>query len=483
MKGSLLLAFAIIFNQASISQITTSSPPTMGEAQPVVLPENKAAHNCGNDTLLYTISKATAAETQGFGFPTLYSGVAQRYAAPQPITVYGACYYGFTDVSGTGPGAIVVRLHDPDSNNLPGTVLASANDTLPMGTGTPFSSYRRCVTWGSPVTVSSDFYVALDGSGTNEPIGLTRNSYANNDGAGEALSAVHFDDGSGMSYVKWYNQTTDPAFVTPGPAWDYDYLIEPIISHEVDIYVSFTNTGDTICIDESVCSTMDSLSVMSHPMYSVATVLPPTVDWGDGTDSQGNTVCHSYTSGGNYTIKHSVKINGWMNSCFITTLDSVFVEDPTASFTYTVNVDTVTFTNTSPGGTSWLWDYDGMTTSMATDSMYVFANGPHTIQLISWTPSGCSDTTSQVIVLNVGTVEPERVELVFYPNPSPGIVNISGINLISSSADVLDMTGRQLHSIQLQQGSSLDLSQLAKGPYLIRLRTHHEVRVAKIVLK
>ncbi len=482
MKGSLLLAFAIITNQALISQTISSSPPTMGEAKPVVLPENKTAHTCGNDTLLYTLNKATAAETQGFGFPTSYSGVAQRYAAPQPITVYGACYYAFTDISGTGPGAIVVRLHDLDTNNLPGTILANANDTLPMGTGTPFVNYRRCVTWGSPVTVSSDFYLALDGSGTNEPIGLTRNSYTNSDGAGEALSAVHYNDGSGLSYVKWYNQTTDPAFVSPGPAWDYDYLIEPITSHNVDISVSFTNAGDTICLDETVCVTMDSLSVMSHPMYSVSTVLPPTVVWGDGTDSQGNTVCHNYMSGGNYTIKHSVKINGWMNSCFITTVDSVFVEDPTASFSYTINLDTVTFTNTSPGGTSRLWDYDGITTSVAMDSSHVFGNGPHTVELICYTPSGCSDTTSQTFFITVGISEQSNDILSFFPNPTEGVTNIRTNNNIKT-IEVFDMIGKRIVSVSSVTTPRINLENLAPGTYVIRVETDKSIRTGKILLK
>ena len=61
--------------------------------------------NCGNDTVLYTLNKATdtdwqtvaALGTTGGDYPQ----VGQRFEAPQPITVYGACFYAKTNISGT----------------------------------------------------------------------------------------------------------------------------------------------------------------------------------------------------------------------------------------------------------------------------------------------------------------------------------------------------------------------------------------------
>lgn len=477
------LSLGLLFTNVSLGQFNPTTPPTLGVGQEVMWNETKATTTCGNDTVMYTLSKATTTEAQSVNQPSQYVAVAQRYEVPQPITVYGMCYYAYVDASGSGPAPITLYMYDVGApGDIPGsTVLAMATDSVPIGAGTPFSDFQRCVTWSAPVTVTSDFYVALDGSTTTEPLGVTRNSYAFADGSGEALSAVYFDDGSGMAYVKWYNQTTDPVFVSPGPSWDYDYLLEPIVSY--DLLLTATVDTDTACSGDMVCVETDSVSpVFNHRMYNQASAGTQTTDWGDGNMGSGDSVCNIYVVGGNYTITHSRTLNGWTIGCPLVETDSVLIEAPIATFSMMQSQDTVTFTNTSAGSNSYMWDFGGLGTSMAMDTTFVFPNGAHTVELIAWSASGCSDTTSQVVVLTVGVEEDQLPQLSIYPNPSQGELNI--VNSITGQQfdmAIIDMSGRVVYSDQLIGATNvINLAHLSEGQYFVRIANGTGIRVDKI---
>ncbi|MFT7615062.1 MAG: hypothetical protein ACI9J3_004050 [Parvicellaceae bacterium] len=474
---SLAFITGLLISNISFSQFNPTVPPSMGEGEPFNMSQTKAMASCGNDTLLYTLSKATVTEIQSVSFPASYVEVAQKYRAPQDITVYGLCYYAAVDASGSGPANIELHLYDVDGLGLPGTVLATTIDAVPISS----SQNRRCVTWLVPVTVSGDYYVSVDGFTTAEPLGVSRNSFAFADGGAEGNSAVYFDDLSGASYVKWYDQTNDPLFTSPGPAWDYDYLIEPIVSY--DLYLATTFGADSICAGDSYCVTADSISpIFWDNMYNTNISVQPNTDWDDGSNSVGDSVCHIYSTQGNYMISQTMNLSGWEISCSVTELDSV-APKVVAGFTYVVSNDTVVFTNTSTGGSGSSWDFDGIGSSTALDTTFVFpSNGAFVVEQIVWNAAGCADTVSQTVNITVGIEENNLPQISIYPNPSNGMLNIvNSVSVEEFNVVIMDMTGKIL-SRQVINGSvnTIDLSQFANGQYLIQIGNQSGVRVDRI---
>lgn len=432
----------------------------------------KASSSCENDTLQYTVSKATAIEYQGVSAPDLYVKIAQRFEVPQEITVYGACFYGYTSIFGSTPAAINVDMYNLDSVGLPDTIIATQSTTVPIGTGTPFSSSKRCVSWPSPVTVNEAFFISIDGSGTSEPLGIGRNSFTNSDGQNEALSAVYYDDLSGASHVKWYNQTTDPVFATT--PWDYDYLIEPIVSYE--LITNMTVSADTACSGTMICVETDSISpIFYSSMYNTNPSVIPVTNWGNGNTTNGDSTCTFYNVAGNYLIDYSVTIDGWRVNCIANQIDSIEIEAPVASFSYTIMEDTVLFTNTSTGASVVSWTFDTFGTSAAFDTTFVFPNnGTFIIQQITTSAFGCIDSVTQTVNITVGTNEVAVIKSPkLYPNPNSGGFRVE----FKSKQDAVNLTiatieGLLVQSIQHKNINVIDVDfQGRAGIYIVTVNT------------
>ena len=99
--------------------------------------------------------------------------------------------------------------------------------------------------------------------------------------------------------------------------------------------------------------------------------------------------------------------------------------------------------------------------------------------------NGCSNTaTSNILVDDCLGVNESNIVLQLYPNPSSGIVQISG-NTAIQKVEVYDKIGK-LVKVQIVDNSSaveVDLSQFATGVYTIRVNTNQGVSVESIVLQ
>ncbi|MBL4704048.1 MAG: T9SS type A sorting domain-containing protein [Flavobacteriales bacterium] len=472
----LLLPVGLLFANLTYGQFDSSPPPTQNNTQKInFIQEAKASTTCGNDTLLYTLSKTTWPEIQTVNDTVFYNKVAQRFENSDSITVYGMCYYALNNVAGSGPVGITLNMHEVAIDSFPSTILASAVDTVPIGSGTVMNDFRRCVTWATPVITDKDFYVSVDGSGTlTEPLGVYRNSSAFDDGAGEILSAVYYDDGSAGSWVKWYLQTSI--------GWNYDYLLEPIVSY--DLLISSTVTSDTSCAGDEVCIELDSISpIYYNKFFNTNIAAMPVVDFGDGNTATSDSACNIYTTVGNYNLTHTLLMSGWTTSCSVAHVDSVLIEQSVAGFTYTISNDTVVFTNTSTGSTGGLWTFGTLGTSSALDSTYVFpSNGSYDIEQIVWSSYGCADTVTQTINITVGLEENNLPQISMYPNPTNGILHL--VNSGSSekfNVVIMDMTGKLLsHNVINGSVNTIDLSLFSEGQYIVRLSNDSGFRVERI---
>lgn len=124
--------------------------------------------------------------------------------------------------------------------------------------------------------------------------------------------------------------------------------------------------------------------------------------FGDGGTASGPVVTHAYAAAGNYTVKLVVTDS---HGCTDTASYSsyIIITQPTAAFTPSDTFSvcsplTVTFVNTSVGGTGFAWDFgDGNVSTLHTPSNVYLSPGLYTARLIATNAYGCADTATRVI--------------------------------------------------------------------------------------
>jgi PKD repeat protein len=172
-----------------------------------------------------------------------------------------------------------------------------------------------------------------------------------------------------------------------------------------------------------------------------------------------------------------------------TPVNVVITGGPIASFTYVQNGLTVTFTNTSTGSTSWLWNFGDGNTSNAQNPVHTYlANGTYTVTLTAYN-NGCSDSTTQTLSFTVGINNVDNNNaLSIYPNPTDGLFNVSAILHSKEQVQVIvtNTLGQEIYETTpvttSNQIFTLDLRNQAKGIYFVELKTKNGSVVKKLVL-
>lgn len=141
--------------------------------------------------------------------------------------------------------------------------------------------------------------------------------------------------------------------------------------------------------------------------------------FGNGTSVSGcGSVTTVYPNGGTFDVTlTTTSVNGCTNS--ETYVDYIYVEDaPNAAFTPSISVgslfnNTISFYNSSTGAVSYEWNFDDNSpVSTEENPIHTFPGdepGTYNVLLTAYSPLGCVDTVSRVIIINE--------ELIFYvPN-------------------------------------------------------------------
>lgn len=152
----------------------------------------------------------------------------------------------------------------------------------------------------------------------------------------------------------------------------------------------------------------------------------------------------------------------------------------------------VSITDQSAGGTYYNWNLgDGTNASSGSVTHTYNALGTYEISLELTDSTGCSSivTDSIVIVLFVGQPEPNAQNLQVWPNPSTGVLNISYTFPGTQTLDleVVNLLGQPVHQEQIRAlrsiERSLDLSEVTKGMYFVRMRSEKGTLVRKILIE
>ncbi len=120
-------------------------------------------------------------------------------------------------------------------------------------------------------------------------------------------------------------------------------------------------------------------------------------DFGDGNTSTQQNPTHTYAAAGTYTVCLLVS-----NSCGADTVcNAITINNcttPTAQYTYTDNLLTVTYTDQSiDSPTNWLWDFgDGNTSTQQNPTHTYAAAGTYTVCLTAYNSCGADSSCSSV---------------------------------------------------------------------------------------
>jgi len=345
------------------------------------------------------------------------------------------------------------------------------------------------VVWYYPAGNSKGTVVAQ--TGINRPGGL----YVDNSGN---LFVSDFGNNDVLKYTKGSTSSTNASIVAEDELTNADFLGNVTVDGNGYVYVEnaiYSNSKDSSVI--YIYSPGSNAS--THPIDSI--ILPGMfTSFYFTTDASGNVyalsnynrtvekysniikMTDSVKTGGSYTAM----VNSFSGSS--TTTNAILVgPHPTIHVAgqdsiMLGSVDTLIASGTA---TSYLWSPSGQ----STDSIKV-SPGATTTYTVTATLSGCSDTATFTvkieILTGVRTISTQG-SVRAYPNPAVQTLNLtfnSG-NTQDATIDVVDLAGQVVISknTTISNGEVLpiDISRLAAGNYLVKIRTANSSQTLKFV--
>ncbi len=155
---------------------------------------------------------------------------------------------------------------------------------------------------------------------------------------------------------------------------------------------------------------------------------------------------------------------------------------PTASYTFSGSI-TIDFTNTSTGGTTCLWDLGDGTTSTQCDPTHTYpSDGDYTVCLTTTSTDGCTDSVCQTVsIQGVGVSENNITNFSMYPNPSNGKVTLNTQSV--SQVQLISIVGELVWTKTINGAQEIDLSQLSKGSYFVKVSAKGSTETKKLIIQ
>ena len=216
--------------------------------------------------------------------------------------------------------------------------------------------------------------------------------------------------GGPLTY-KWYFGDGDSSTVA-NPTHNYaafgTYTVQLVVNNGActDTAVQTVTAASDNSVPSFTESTLNPCVNAPVTFTNTSAPAPASVFWnfGDGTNSTTLNPTKTYVGAGTYTVT----LTNYRNGCTTTTSKTVQVAPlPTASFTANPAYGctqplTVSFTNTSTGAATYLWDFGDNTTSTSASPSHTYtSNGTFQVTVTAVSAAGCS-TTSAITPVRVG---------------------------------------------------------------------------------
>lgn len=272
------------------------------------------------------------------------------------------------------------------------------------------------------------------------------------------------------------------------------------------IYASASGNYTVQVTDGNNCtsnpSSPVSVNVSSSPAPTINTAGPATVCQGDvvtlcasASDSYAwsngaTTQCITVNASGAYsvTVTNANACNGTGTSSPVTVTVN---PQPAAAFTSSGTVPNITFTNTSSGAASYLWDFGDASLSTLQSPTHMYTtNGTYTVCLIATSAAGCADTMCSTVSINVGVEEVKPVSAVnLYPNPMTSEATLEfTLNEATDVAVIMtDLSGKVVAEVKASYGAGensvkIDAASIPAGIYFTRMITANSAHTIKTIV-
>ncbi|PBQ32295.1 hypothetical protein CNR22_11105 [Sphingobacteriaceae bacterium] len=328
------------------------------------------------------------------------------------------------------------------------------------------------VTFTSPVTVSNGFAIGLYVLGQDSVKTYAGPTLPN---VSPYYSYVYNSLGNMYSMSYYFNV-------------NLNFLSQPIVTTSVNpTWLSAkTSTGCGIPVVYNFTNT-----TAASPAYATNTIITAgitrSVDFGDGTPvlnsfpTSPSPVTHSYTALGTFTAGYTQTYLGWTNNCVQTETILVVVDNPLPSFTYNTSGLTVNFTNTSTDMSTFTWNFGDLSTSTQTDPTHTFSSpGTYVVELEGTAACGTVKYSTSVVVTGSGVGIKENTTISrmirIFPNPAANTLQISNQSqdALNSRIEILSSVGalvKVVNAVSISGTTSVDISDLSKGMYFIKLKS------------
>ncbi|MBW8051709.1 MAG: PKD domain-containing protein [Cytophagales bacterium] len=216
-------------------------------------------------------------------------------------------------------------------------------------------------------------------------------------------------------------------------------------------------------------------------------------DFGDGAGtSTAKDTTYTYSTDSTYYVCLIVT-NSCGNMDTLCGSVAVICSVPTAGFSFTTNILTATFTNTSSGAVSWAWDFgDGAgTDSVQNPAAYTYStDSTYYVCLTVTNICGNMNTFCDSVTLAATGISPGELALgsvEVYPNPTNGTLNVELVNIKATNIMVYNLLGESVAKVngirsQLNANYTIDLSALANGTYIVKIHSADKVIIRRIFL-
>ncbi len=243
-----------------------------------------------------------------------------------------------------------------------------------------------------------------------------------------------------------------------------DYIIFPPIEFAAPLSVTATAEPAEICAGES--SQLNALASGGTGNYTYSWIpadglSDPNIQNPVATPASTTTYSVTVNDGnGNVTDNVTVTVNPLPATPVITQQDNTLVSD-------------------AESGNQW-YDSNGAIEG-ATSQVYV-PTATDNYYVIVTNEFGCESEQSNVIYFVYTGVDEHSMKVGIYPNPATEVLNISGLDNMNSSIDIIDNKGRVVKSIPDFTKGRIDISNLEPGIYFVRIVNDKFNIVKKIVV-
>lgn len=205
-----------------------------------------------------------------------------------------------------------------------------------------------------------------------------------------------------------------------------------------------------------------------------------TINNNTGVDVQ--TACDTYIwiDGNTYTESNNIATD---------TLTNVAGCDSVVTLALTINIVNINVTNTDTSITAsdinatyrWLDCSDSLIIFGETEQIYIpINNGNYAVEV---TNNSCIDTSECTAITKIGILEIlNKNNISIYPNPTQSKITIECVG--SEQIQIVDITGKIVKQFSSEKDQlTIDISNQAKGIYLVKVFTEKGIRSQKIVLE